>query len=167
MAKFKSGETSDPRRHHRDRSRRRCARGHHHGGRTCRAVWPGAVAPVARPRRARERDARAACWSITARWAKPRRRGSRPCARPTTASSSPRRICGCAARANCWACARAACRNSASPISSAHADLLAVARDDAQLILSARSRSEIAARRGAARAALSVRRDEAVRYLRR
>ena len=38
------------------------------------------------------------------------------CARPTTASSSPRRTCGCAAPARCWARARAACRSSASPI---------------------------------------------------
>ena len=49
------------------------------------------------------------------RSARPRRRGSRPCARPTTASSSPKKICACAARASCSARARAACRNSASP----------------------------------------------------
>ena len=38
-----------------------------------------------------------------------------PAQRPTTASSSPRRTCACAAPANSWASASPACRLSASP----------------------------------------------------
>ena len=45
------------------------------------------------------------------------RRGSRSCARPTTGSASPRRICGCAAKARCSARGRAACRPCGSPTS--------------------------------------------------
>ena len=38
------------------------------------------------------------------------------CVRPRTGFASPRRICGCAAPARCWAPVRAACRPCASPI---------------------------------------------------
>ena len=53
------------------------------------------------------------------------------CARPTTASASPRRICGCAAPATCSARGRAACPGSASPGSSSR-QVAAAARDDAR-----------------------------------
>ena len=64
-----------------------------------------------------------------------RGRGCRFCARPRTVSASPRRICGCAAPASFSARARAACRISASPILAAHGDLIAIAHDDARLLL--------------------------------
>ena len=114
----------------------------------------------------RQRQSPPASWSIMTRWAKPPRRGSRPCARPMTASSSPKRICACAARAKCWASARAGWRNSAWPISPAHADLLAVAHDDARLVL-ARDPDLKSPRGEALRVLLYLfGRDEAVRYLR-
>ena len=52
-----------------------------------------------------------------ARSAKRRKRGSPSCARPTTASASPRKICGCAAKATCSARGKAACPAFASPAS--------------------------------------------------
>ena len=58
---------------------------------------------------------RAACCSTPAARRDRARRGSRSCARPRTASASPRKICGCAAPAKCSARARAACPTCGSP----------------------------------------------------
>ena len=87
----------------------------HHGDRARRALRARAAAPAARPHRPRHASARPASCSTRRRSARRRRRGSRSCARPTTASASPRKICGCAAKATCSARARAACPASASP----------------------------------------------------
>ena len=104
-----------PHRHHRRRSRRRRRRGDDHGDRARRALRPGAIAPVARPGRARRRPL-----VLPAALQGPARRSgagaaSRSCARPRTASASPRRTCACAARAKCSASARPARRDFASP----------------------------------------------------
>ena len=58
-----------------------------------------------------------ACCSTPRRSARPRAPASPSCARPTTASASPRRICACAAPASCWERARAGRRRSISPTS--------------------------------------------------
>ena len=63
------------------------------------------------------------------------RAARRSCARPRTGSASPRRICGCAAPARCWARARAACRSFRLADLAAHGELLAIAHDDARLVL--------------------------------
>ena len=59
-----------------------------------------------RGRVGRGASARPASCSTARRSARPRRRASRSCARPRTASASPRRICACAAKATCSARAR-------------------------------------------------------------
>ena len=146
-----------PGRHHRDRGRRRRAGGDRHGDRARRALRPRAAAPAARPHRPRHRRARPACCSTRRRSARPPRRGSPSCARPRTASASPRRTCGCAAKATCSARARAACRASASRASRCTASCSAPARDDAALMLARDPDLAVAARRGAAPPALSVR----------
>ena len=100
------------------------------------------------------------------RSARPPRRGSRSCARPRTASASPRRICGCAAKATCSARGRAACRASASRRIEVHGKLLEAARDDAALML-ARDPELTSPRGEALRHLLYLfERDEAIRLLR-
>jgi ATP-dependent DNA helicase RecG len=75
---------------------------------SCTSGAGGAGAPPPRP---------PACCSIRRPSARSRSRALRSCARPRTVSGSPRRICGCAAPARCWARARAEHRISGSPIS--------------------------------------------------
>ena len=55
LEKFAAGRNPAAGRDHGDRGRRRRAGGDGDGGRACRTFWPGAVAPVARPGRARAR----------------------------------------------------------------------------------------------------------------
>ena len=61
-ARLQGRRDPHPGRHHGHRGRRRRAGCDDHGDRACRALWAGAVAPVARPRRARRQavDLRAA-----------------------------------------------------------------------------------------------------------
>ena len=99
------------------------------------------------------------------RSARRRGRASRSCARPRTAFASPRRTSGCAARARCWARARAGCRRFRFADLAAHADLLAPARDDVRLCLARDPR--LASPRGRAlRLLLQLfERDAAIAYL--
>ena len=84
---------------------------------------------------------------------------------PRTAFGSPRRTCGCAAPASCWARARAACRRFRFADLAAHADLLAPARDDARLIVAPRPAAD-GPRGRALRCLLRLfERDAAARYL--
>ena len=157
MGRFAVRRNAAARRHHGDRGRRRRAGGDRDGDRARRALRPGADPSVARARRARAANARPASCSTARRSARPPRRASRSCARPRTASASPRRICGCAAKATCSARASPACRASGSRASRRTAPLLEPARKDAQLILSRDPDAHLGARRGAAASALSVR----------
>ena len=93
--------------------------------------------------------------------------GSRSCARPRTAFASPRRTCGCAARARCSARARAGCRRFRFADLARHADLLAPARDDgASGILSGSTPACAAARSEPLRVLLHLfERADAVRLL--
>ena len=122
-------------RDHGDRGRRRRAGGDRDGDRARRALRPRAAPPVARPHRPRQRATRPACCSTARRSARPPRRGSPSCARPRTASASPRRTCSCAAKATCSARARAACRASASRRIEVHGKLLAPRATTRALIL--------------------------------
>ena len=70
-----------------------------HGDRGRAGLRPRAAPPAARPGRAAARRGRPACCSTTRRSARRRGRGSRSCARPRTASASPRRTWRCAGRA--------------------------------------------------------------------
>ncbi len=81
-----------PRRDHGDRGGRRRARRDGHGDRARRALRPGAAASAARPYRPRRQAPRPASCSTPSRSARRRSSASRSCARPTTASASPRRI---------------------------------------------------------------------------
>ena len=166
MEAFQARRDAHSRRHHGDRGRRRRAGGDDHGDRTRRALRPRAIASVARARRARLRRNRPASCSTRGRSARPPGRGSRCCARPRTASASPKRICACAARAKCWARGNPACRASGSPISTPTRGLLAAARDDAELIL--RRDPDLTSERGQALRVLLYlfERDEAVKLLR-
>ncbi len=94
-----------------------------------------------------------------------RKRGSRSCVRPTTGSASPRRICGCAAKAMCSARGKAACPASASPGSRCTASSCAAAREDAALVLNRDPR--LTSPRGAALRQLLYlfARDEAIKLL--
>ena len=148
-----------------DRGRGRRAGGDGHGHRACRAFRSRAIAPIARPHRPRRQ---ALDLPVAVRLAARRGREAaarRSCARPRTGSASPRRICGCAAPARCWARGRAACRPCASPISRIHEELVAIAHDDARLVLERDPHLE--SERGQALRALLYlfRRDEAVQYL--
>ena len=125
MARFAAGETQAPGRHHGDRGRRRRAGGDRHGDRARRALRARAAAPVARPHRPRRRPLDLPAALQERRSARPPRRGSPSCARPRTASASPRRICACAAKATCSAPARAACPASASRASNSTANISA------------------------------------------
>ena len=109
---------------------------------------------------------RPASCSTARRSARPPRRGSRSCAKPRTASASPRRTCACAAKATCSARGNPACRASASRASRCTAALLEPARKDAQLILS-RDPTLTSPRGEALRHLLYLfERDEAIRLLR-
>jgi ATP-dependent DNA helicase RecG len=61
------------------------------------------------------RRGRAVCCSSGHRWAKRRGRAFRSCGRPRMVFASPRRICGCAAKATCSAHGSRACPVSGSP----------------------------------------------------
>ena len=95
-----------------------------------------------------------------------RRRASRSCARPTTASASPRRICACAARARSSARASPASPGFRLARTDIDGDLLEAARDDARLMVARDPRLE--GERGQALRVLLYlfERDAAVRLLR-
>ena len=94
------------------------------------------------------------------------RRGSRSCARPTTASASPRRICGCAAPGEMLGTRQSGLPDFRLADLAAHADLLAAARDDARLVLE--RDPELKSPRGQALRTLLYlfERDAAIKYLR-
>ncbi len=83
-----------------------------------------------------------------------------------TASASPRKICACAAPVSCSAPARAGFPEFRLADLQVHGDLLAVARDDAQLILN--KDPDLDTDRGQALRILLYlfERDAAVKYLR-
>ena len=80
------GRDLDPRCDDSYRSRRRRAGSHDHGGRTCRALRPCAASSIARARRPRKGQVELPADLSRRRWARPPRRVSKRCARPTTAS---------------------------------------------------------------------------------
>ncbi len=110
MERFRRGETQGAHRHHGHRGGHRRAECEPHAHRKCRALRPRAAPSAPRPHRARRAQEllHPACtarrWR-TRRWKNCARWNARP-----TASRSPRRICGCAARATCSARRKAACR---------------------------------------------------------
>ncbi len=140
--------------------------GDDHGDRACRALRPRPAAPAARPHRPRRQavDLPAALRTAAGR----DRQGAAldPARDRRRLSASPRRICACAAAASCSAPGRAACRPCAWSISPPHAELIAIAHDDARLVLN--RDPELASPRGQALRTLLYlfRRDEAVQYLR-
>jgi len=98
-------------------------------------------------------------------WRDGKSANSRSCARPTTASASPKRIYGCAAKATCSARDRAAVPGFRIARLEVHGKYLAAARDDAALTL-ARDPQALIARGEALRALLYLfARDEAIRLL--
>ena len=109
---------------------------------------------------------RPASCSISRRSARSRGSACQSCATPRMGSASPKRICGCAAAARCSARGRAGCRSLRLADLARHEELIAVAHDDARLVLD--RDPELASPRGAALRPLLYlfRRDEAVQYLR-
>ena len=102
-------------RDHRGRGRRRRPRRDHHGHRARRALRPRPAPPAARPGRTKRQAVDLPPALSRRRSAPSPASGWRSCARPRTASSSPRRTCGCAAAARSSARASRACPASASP----------------------------------------------------
>ena len=151
----------------RDRGRRRRAARDRDGDRARRALRPRAAAPAARPGRPRRARLDLPPRSTRARSARPRRRGSRRCAGPRTASPSPRRTCGCAARARSWARANPGTAGFRIARLDVDADLLAAARDDARLIVERDPRPRPASAAGRCGSLLYLfERDAGVRLLR-
>ena len=107
MRAFRDGEIGYPGLHLGGRGGHRRAQRHRDADRGRRPLRPGAAAPVPGPRGARRRSSPTALLSEEA--APRHRSGCAPWSRPPTASSWPRRTCGCAGPASSSACARAAC----------------------------------------------------------
>ena len=110
--------------------------------------------------------ARPACCSTARRSARPRRRGSRSCARPRTASASPKRICALRGEGDLLGTRQSGDAGLPHRRIEVHGKLIAAARDDAALTLS--RDPDLASPRGQALRALLYlfERDEAIRLLR-
>ncbi len=100
------------------------------------------------------------------RWAKPRRRGSRSCARPRTGSASPREDLRLRGAGEVLGTRQSGLPEYRIADPATDRELLEIAHDESRLILM--RDPELAGPRGAALRALLYlfRRDEAVRYLR-
>ncbi len=149
-----------------DRGRRRRAGRDGHGDRACRALRPRPAAPIARPHRPRRPALDlpvAVPLAVGRRW---RGNGSRPCARPMTAfriAEEDLRLRGAGEVLGT--------RQSGLPTLrladlAAHAELIAIAHDDARLVLDRDPQLETPRGQALRTLLYLFRRDEAVQYLR-